>query len=126
MSKPVVPSIARSLARRDAPRIIGEGYKNPIAFSRNFEGASWWRSACHKPDLPSGFVKFMRIGETVYGKGRRRVQRRRSAEGTPEEEAEGGRREPDVGGRKGEKGHRKMLVRRIAQELYKYVIDVAR
>lgn len=25
------------------------------------------RPACHKPDLPSGFVKFMRIGETVYG-----------------------------------------------------------
>lgn len=67
MSKPAVFS---SIGRRDAPRIIGKGYKNPIAHSRNFEDASWWRSACHKPDLPSGFVKFMGIDETVYGKSK--------------------------------------------------------
>lgn len=77
MSKRVVPSIARpksppspaglSEAATHAAYNWGKRYKNPIALSRNFVDASWWQPACHKPDLPSGFVKFMRIGETVYG-----------------------------------------------------------
>lgn len=37
--------------------------------SRNFESVWWWRSACHKPDLLSGFVNFMRIGKTAYNVG---------------------------------------------------------
>jgi len=64
--QPFPQSLALSLATRRAAYNRG-GHKNPIALRRNFEDTSWWRSACHKPDLSSGFVEFMRIGETVYG-----------------------------------------------------------
>lgn len=95
-------SFPQSLSRVHRPvaihGIIGKGYKNPIALSRNFEDTSWWWPACHKPDLPSGFVKFMRIGETVYGawKGETAL----FVDGGKREEVEGGRRAEGVGGRR--------------------------
>lgn len=62
------------------------------------ESVRWWRPACHKPDLLSGFVNFTRIGKTlctnVVGiKGRKRGEI--AGEGREERR----RRSREVGGK---------------------------
>lgn len=95
------PSV--SLAATHAAYNWGTRYKNPIALSRNFVDASWWQPACHKPDLPSGFVNFMRIGQTVYDGWKRDGAVRGGGGGRTK------KRSTESWGRKGVGGRRKVL-----------------
>lgn len=99
------PSV--SLAATHAAYNWGTRYKNPIALSRNFVDASWWQPACHKPDLPSGFVNFMRIGQTVYGGWKGDGAVRGGGEGRTK------KRSTESWGRKGVGGRRKVLESRF-------------
>lgn len=60
-------------ARGQSSALTGEGILGAsikgLSLTRNFANASWWWPACHKSDLLSKFVNFMRI---VGTKQRRR------------------------------------------------------
>lgn len=46
--------------------------KRDISLVILWDGIGWWRASCHKADLQSRFVKFMRI-VVVSGTARRRL-----------------------------------------------------